>query len=98
MVNAHAHSKLLKPPGRLNPLISFFKICWITTLATRDEVRATVDALDHVPTARDPAAPHFASKQHRSWIQVFIQNSITSNVHSTLEAYDEDHDGDGIVL
>ncbi len=91
MVNAHAHSKLLKPPGRLNPLISFFKICWITTLATRDEVRATVDALDHVPTAR-------ASKQHRSWIQVFIQNSITSNVHSTLEAYDEDHDGDGIVL
>jgi hypothetical protein len=66
--------------------------------AARDEVRHTVAALDRVPTARDPAASHYASKQHRSWIAEFIKNSITSNVRSTLEAYEEDHDGDGVVL
>jgi hypothetical protein len=66
--------------------------------AARDVVRRTVAALDRVPTARDPAAPHYASKQHRSWIAEFIKNSITSTVRSTLDAYEEDHDGDGVVL
>jgi hypothetical protein len=66
--------------------------------STCDEIRRIVAALDRVPTARDPAAVPFASKQHRSWIAEFIKNSITSNVRSTLEAYEEDHDGDGVVL
>jgi hypothetical protein len=81
-----------------NLLDNYSGITLAQVKATRDEVRATVNALDRVPTARDPAAVHFASKQHRSWIHEFIRNSITSNVCSTLEAYDEDHDGDGIVL
>jgi hypothetical protein len=38
------------------------------------------------------------SSNNRSWIAEFIKNSIMSNVHATLEAYEEDHDGDGIVL
>ena len=62
------------------------------------EVCRTVAVLDRVPTARDPAVLHYLSKQHGSWIAEFIKNSITSNVHATLEAYEEDHDGDGIVL
>jgi hypothetical protein len=66
--------------------------------STRDEIRHTIAALYRVPTAHDPAAIHFACKQHRSWIAEFIKNSITSNVRSTLEAYKEDHDGDGVVL
>jgi hypothetical protein len=81
-----------------NLLDNYSGITLAQVKATRDEVRATVNALDRVPTARDPAAVHFASKQHRSWIHEFIRNSITSNVRSTLEAYDEDHYGDGIVL
>jgi len=53
---------------------------------------------DRVPTAHNAAAPHYASKQHCSRIKAFIKNSITSNICSTLEAYDEDHDGDRVVL
>jgi hypothetical protein len=81
-----------------NLLENYSGITLAQVKATRDEVRATVNALDRVPTARDPTASHFASKQHQSWIHEFIRNSITLNVRSTLEAYDEDHDGDGIVL
>ena len=66
--------------------------------STRDEILHTIAALDRVPTAHDPAAVHFACKQHRSWIAEFIKNSITSNVRLMLEAYKEDHDGDGVVL
>jgi hypothetical protein len=66
--------------------------------ATRDAICHTVAALDRIPTAHDRAAPHYASKQHCSWIAEFIKNSITSTVQSTLDDYEEDHDGDGVVL
>jgi len=66
--------------------------------STRDEIHCTVVALDHVPTACDPAAVYFAFKQYRSWIAEFIKNSITSNDRLMLEAYEEYHDGDGVVL
>jgi hypothetical protein len=81
-----------------NLLENYSGITLTQVKATRDEVHATVNALNRVPTAHDPATIHFASKQHHSWIHEFIRNSITSNVWSTLEAYDEDHDGDDIVL
>jgi hypothetical protein len=71
---------------------------WPPNLRWLDEARRTITVLDCVPTAQDPAAPHYASKQHHSWIAEYIKNSITSTVRATLDAYEEDHDGDGIVL
>ena len=81
-----------------NILDSYAGVTLPQVKATRDAIRQTVAALDRVPTARDRAAPHYASKQHRSWIAEFIKNSISSTVRSTLDAYEEDHDGDGVVL
>jgi len=81
-----------------NILDSYAGVTLPQVKATRDAICQTVAALDRVPTARDRAAPHYASKQHRSWIAEFIKNSISSTVRSTLDAYEEDHDGDGVVL
>jgi hypothetical protein len=76
-----------------NLLDTYAGITLAQVKSTRDKICHTVAALDRIPTACDPAAVPFASKQHRSWIAEFIKNSITSNVRSTLEAYEEDHDG-----
>jgi hypothetical protein len=54
---------------------------------TQDEVCHTVAALDCIPTACDAAAPHYASKQHHSWIAEFIKNSITSNIMMVMAWY-----------
>jgi hypothetical protein len=66
--------------------------------ATHDCICTTIAVLDHVHGARDPLAKHYSSKQHCSWIEELIKNSITSNIHSAFEAYEEDHDGNGVVL
>jgi hypothetical protein len=66
-----------------NLLDNYSGITLAQVKATRDEVRATLNALDRVPTARDPDAIHFASKQHRSWnthwirIQEALEESFT---------------------
>jgi hypothetical protein len=73
-----------------NNLDDYAGITLAQVKCTNDNVCAIVAVRDRVPNAREPAAPHFASRVH--------QNSVTLNVHSTLEAYEEEHDGDGIVL
>ncbi len=81
-----------------NILDTYAGITLLQVKAAYDEIHCTVAALDRIAPARNPAATYYASKQHHSWISEFIKKSIMSNVHSTLEAYDEDHDGDGVVL
>jgi len=55
--------------------------------------------LDDIPlTSTDEGAPKLASKQHRTWIAEMLRNSWTSTVASEMNAFEEETQGDGILL
>lgn len=61
--------------------------------------RDTLEMLDDVPLlATDEGAPELASKQHRMWIAEMLQNSWTSTVASEMNAFEEEIQGDGVLL
>jgi hypothetical protein len=49
-------------------------------------------------TSTNDGAPKLASKQHRTWIAEMLRNSWTSTVASEMNAFEEETQGDGILL
>jgi hypothetical protein len=55
--------------------------------------------LVHVPPyANDNGAQELASKQHRTWIAEMLQNSWMDNVASEMTSFEEETQGDGVLL
>jgi hypothetical protein len=58
-----------------------------------------LEILENVPVnAADDGATELASKQHRAWIAEMLRNSWTSSVASEMNAFDEETQGDGVLL
>ena len=93
-------STWLADPTRFeyNLLESYSKVSLAQAQATRQDLITILDAQTTAPTATSAAAKQYASRQHRCWIAEFLYNSITSDVRTSLDAYEEDHYNDGILL
>jgi hypothetical protein len=62
-------------------------------------VEDTLEMLDNIPlTSTDEGAPELASKQHRMWIAEMLRNSWTSTVASEMNAFEEETQGNGVLL
>jgi hypothetical protein len=62
-------------------------------------VEDTLEMLDDIPlTSTDEGAPELALKQHRIWIAEMLRNSWTSTVASEMNAFEEETQGDGVLL
>ena len=93
-------STWLVDPARFqyNLLESYSKVTLAQAQATRQDLITILDAQSTAPKGTSAEATSFASRQHRCWIAEFLFNSITSDVRTSLDAYEEDHYDDGVLI
>jgi hypothetical protein len=82
-----------------NYIENFNSVTFSALLQEKKRVEDTLEMLDDIPmTSTDEGAPELASKQHRTWIAEMLHNSWTSTVASEMNAFEEETQGDGILL
>ncbi len=82
-----------------NFLENFNSVTLESLLQEKERIDDTLEILASVPKlATDDGAMELASKQHRTWIADLLWNSWTSNVASEMNAFDEETQGDGVLL
>jgi hypothetical protein len=82
-----------------NFLENFNGVSFEALLQEKERIDDTLEMLDAAPQlATDDGAQELASKQHRTWIAEMLRNSWTSNVASEMNAFDEETQGDGVLL
>jgi hypothetical protein len=81
-----------------NLLESYSKVTLAQAQATRQDLIMILDAQPSAPKGTSAEAAQYASRQHRCWIAEFLYNSITSDVRTSLDAYEEEHYDDGILI
>jgi hypothetical protein len=65
----------------------------------KDCIDNTLKMLADVPeSADDEGAPELASKQHCTWIAELLRNSWTAHVASEMASFEEETQGDGVLL
>ena len=66
--------------------------------ADQDRIHTIVDGLAAMPQANTAEATAIARKHHRGWIANLIGSSCTNKVIQVLEAPEEDHKQDGVLM
>jgi hypothetical protein len=65
----------------------------------KDCIDDTLEMLADIPgSVDDEGAIEFASKQHCTWIAELLRNSWTANVATEMASFDEETQGDGVLL
>jgi hypothetical protein len=65
----------------------------------KDRIEDTLEMLVTLPEeANEEGAQELASKQHRTWIAELLWNSWTSSVAYDMASFDEETQGDGVLL
>jgi hypothetical protein len=65
----------------------------------KDRIDDTLEMLAEIPESTDDdGAQELASKQHRTWIAELLRNSWSSSVASDMNAFEEETQGDGVLL
>ena len=84
---------------KVNFLMDYSTIMLPQVKDARDRTLTYLASLLKLPTtATQAGAEELTSKQHRQWIAELLNNSWTDTVKDTMDAYDEDHKGDGVVM
>jgi hypothetical protein len=82
-----------------NFIENFNAVSMEALLQEKERIDDALEMLETVPvTANDDGAFELASKQHRAWIAEMLRNSWTSSVASEMNAFDEETQGDGVLL
>jgi len=64
-----------------------------------DTILLTLAMMTWLPMpASQAGALELSSKQHRQWIAGCLSNSWTAAIKDPMDAYEEDHKGDGIIM
>ena len=84
---------------KINFLLDYSVITLPLVKAMRDMILSMLAMMTRIPmSASQPGALELSSKQHRQWIAECLSNSWTATIKDTMDAYEEDHKGDGIVM
>ena len=84
---------------KINFLLNYSVITLPLVKATRDMILSMLAMMIWLPTtASQTHALELSSKQHHQWIAECLSNSWTATVKDTMDAYEEDHKGDGIIM
>jgi hypothetical protein len=82
-----------------NFLENFNGVTFNRLLQEKERMDDTLELLDEAPQLdNDEGAPELASKQHRMWIADMLRNSWTATVASEMNAFEEETQGDGVLL